>query len=64
MIVGIAEKMVNTFLENQVIDEENTEAYAFIPLMRDKMFYAALAICEIGVLLLIGYVKNKKLLVR
>lgn len=38
--------------------------YAFIPLMRDKMFYAALAICEIGVLLLIGYVKNKKLLVR
>lgn len=64
MIVGIAEKMVNTFLENQVIDEENTEAYAFIPLMRDKMLYAALAISEIGILLLIGYVKNKKLFVR
>ena len=64
MIVGIAEKMVNTFLENQVIDEENVEAYAFIPLMRDKMLYAALAISEIGILLLIGYVKNKKLLVR
>ena len=47
-----------------MIDEENTEAYAFIPLMRDKMLYAALAISEIGILLLIGYVKNKKLLVR
>lgn len=38
--------------------------YAFIPLMRDKMLYAALAISEIGILLLIGYVKNKKLFVR
>ena len=38
--------------------------YAFIPLMRDKMLYAALAISEIGILLLLGYVKNKKLFVR
>ena len=38
--------------------------YGFIPFMRGEILYAGLAICEIGVLLLIGYVKNKKLLVR
>lgn len=48
MIVGIAEKMVNTFLENQVIDEENTEAYKY------GMELLVSQVISIGVVLILG----------